>query len=441
MKTRPVFGLLISMGVPMMISMLVNSLYNIVDSIYIASLGTEALTALSLIFPMQNLVIAAGVGLGVGANAVIAKNLGAKDQKMADTAAVNGLEIALIIAFIYMLIGIFGVKPFVSLFTDNPQITSYAVNYGTIVMTFSFGNILQVYMEKVYQSVGRMKITMCFLLAAAGINAILDPILIFGLLGAPALGTAGAAIATVFAQIVVFTFYPIASHFHPIPVHFKRENMAFNGKLCGQILKVALPSGLTVGLPSFLTSVLNSILITYSEVYVAVLGIYFKIQTFFYLPASGLIQGMRPIVSYNYGAGEYSRVRKTIRYAMMIIAVIMGVGTVIMELWPNVILNMFQAAPDLMDAGSRAFRIIAIGFVPSSIGLTACGAFEALGKGWHSLAVSTSRQFIVCVIFSYLMVGVMGPDAVWLSFPIAETVAALVALMLLKRVYRREKIV
>ncbi len=440
MRTKPVFRLLLSMGVPMMISMFANSLYNIVDSIYIASLGTEALTALSLIYPMQNLIIAAGVGIGVGANAAIAKNLGAKDQEAPDRSAMNGFELALIAAFVCLLIGIFGVRPFIALFTADPVVTKYAVDYGAIVMIFSFGNILQVYMEKVYQSVGRMMITMCFLLTAAGLNAILDPILIFGLFGAPALGTAGAAIATVSAQIIVFTFYPIASHFRPIPVKFKRSDIGLDRKQCRQILKVALPSGLTVGLPSLLTSVLNGILIGFSNVYVAVLGIYFKIQTFFYLPASGLVQGMRPIVSYNYGAKEYERVRKTVRYAMLLIAGILAVGTLIVEFAPGAILSLFQADPDLLGAGSDAFRRIGLGFIPSAVGYVCCGAFEALGKGWDSLVVSGTRQFAAIVFFSWILAPYLGVNGIWFSFPLAEICTAVLAFWMLRRVFLKDGI-
>lgn len=438
MAREPVFRLLLKMGLPMMVSMLINSLFNIVDSIYIASLGTDALTAISLIFPMQNLIVAAGVGVGVGTNAMIAQNLGAKDQKRANLAAGNGLLYTIVLCAVFLLTGLFGIGAYVRAFTKNERVFTYAFRYGTIVMSLASGNILAIYMEKVFQAAGRMMETMTCLIIGAVLNIILDPVLIFGWWGFPRLGITGAAVATVFSQFVCFFSYFFFKKRKPLPVRFGIRYLKPEGRMGKEILGIALPAGMTCALPSVTCSLLNGMLVAYSEVYVAVLGIYYKIQTFFYLPASGLVQGMRPVVSFNYGAREYGRVKKTVRYALYLIAGIMAAGTVLMELVPGFVLMLFQADEALSSAGIPALRIIAVGFVPSALGLICCGCCEALGKGMDSLVVSFSRQFLFIVLFSLVFRGWWGVSGIWASYPAGETVSALISFLILRRIFRKD---
>lgn len=437
MKTEPVFRLLLKMGLPMMFSMLVNSLFNIVDSMYIASLGTDALTAISLIYPMQNLIIALAVGLGVGINAALAKKLGEWDPDGANLATGNGLTMDLVLCLFFLLLGLFGVKPYVSFFTDNQAVYDYAVTYGMIVMSLACGNTLAIYMEKVFQAVGRMVETMTCLIIGAVLNIILDPILIFGWLGAPRMDIAGAAVATVFSQFVTFFAYFVFMRKKALPVQFRRKDLRLNKETAERILTVGAPASLTNLLPSVTSSVLNKMLVSYSEVYVAILGIYYKIQTFFYLPSSGLIQGMRPILAYNDGAGEIGRVRQTIRYAMFIILAIMTAGLAIMLFLPDQVMWLFQAESDLLEAGRTALRIISLGFIPSVIGVVACGAFEGLGRGGESLIVSSTRLLIFILIFAAILIRPFGPVGVWMAWPCSEVLSAVIAWILLSRFLKR----
>lgn len=437
MRTKPVFPLLLSMSVPMMLSMLIQSLYNIIDSIYVARLGTGALTAVSLAYPLQNTIVSAAVGVGVGISSAISIHLGSGSQEKADRAATIGMFLTLIHCVLFILAGIFITEPFLKLFTDDPAILKDACDYTRIVLCFSFGALLQISFEKIFQSVGAMKITMFLLTAGCIINIVLDPILIFGLLGFPALGVAGAAIATVIGQIGAFLLYIIVYRKNGLAVHISPRHLVFDRSIISQIYSVGIPSTIMMLLPSVLISILNRILAAFSDVYVAVLGIYFKLQTFIYMPANGIVQGMRPIIGYNYGAGEHVRVKKTIRCSLLCAAILMLLGTVLAILIPEQILSLFNAAPELMTAGVSALRIISLGFLVSSIGLIYAGTFEALGNGRNSLIISLLRQFLITVPLSIVLSRSLGPTGVWISFPVGEAVASLVALLLLKRYERK----
>lgn len=432
MKTKPVFSLLVSMSVPMMLSMLIQSLYNIVDSIYVSRLGTDALTAVSLAYPLQNAIVSVAVGTGVGISSAISIHLGAGDQEKADRAATLGIALTVFHCILFVIAGIFITRPFLSLFTDNPAVLEDACDYTYIVLCLSFGALLQIALEKIFQSIGQMKITMYLLIVGCVINIILDPILIFGLLGFPAMGTAGAAIATVIGQISAFLLYIAVYVRKSYAVHIRLRHLKPDIRLIGQIYSVGIPSSIMMLLPSMLISVLNRILASFSEVYVAVLGVYFKLQTFIYMPANGIVQGMRPIIGYNYGAGEIQRVRKTIRYSLLCAAAIMLLGTLLALLIPRQILSLFDADPELMDAGITALRIISLGFLVSSLGVICSGTFEALGNGRNSLIISLLRQFVITIPLSFLLSHFFGPAGVWVSFPAGEICASVAAVFLLK---------
>ena len=420
------------MSVPMMLSMLFQSLYNIVDSIYVSRLGTDALTAVSLAYPLQNAIVSVAVGTGVGISSAISIHLGAGDQEKADRAATLGIALTVFHCILFVIAGIFITRPFLSLFTDNPAVLEDACDYTYIVLCLSFGALLQIALEKIFQSIGQMKITMYLLIVGCVINIILDPILIFGLLGFPAMGTAGAAIATVIGQISAFLLYIAVYVRKSYAVHIRLRHLKPDIRLIGQIYSVGIPSSIMMLLPSMLISVLNRILASFSEVYVAVLGVYFKLQTFIYMPANGIVQGMRPIIGYNYGAGEIQRVRKTIRYSLLCAAAIMLLGTLLALLIPGQILSLFDADPELMDAGITALRIISLGFLVSSLGVICSGTFEALGNGRNSLIISLLRQFVITIPLSFLLTHFFGPGGVWVSFPAGEICASVAAVFLLK---------
>ncbi|MBS5064122.1 MAG: MATE family efflux transporter [Hungatella hathewayi] len=436
MKTRPVFGLLMSMSVPMIISMLIQSLYNIVDSIYVSRLGTQALTAVSLAFPLQNISTSVAIGMGVGITSAISIHLGAGSAEKANRSATIGVALAAVHCLIFVVFGLLATRPFLMLFTRDEQTLTWACQYTYIVVCVSFGCQLQLAMEKIFQAVGSMKVTMVLLAAGCIINIILDPILIFGLLGFPALGIIGAAVATVIGQIAAFLLYIVVYHRKrkTFPVKIHPQYLHFDKAIIRQIYSVGIPSTIMLVLPSVLVSILNSLLARFSDVYVAVLGVYFKLQTFIYMPASGIVQGMRPIIGYNYGAGEYDRVKKVIRYSLLSAAVIMAVGTVAALGFPAQIFAMFDAEEALLDAGISALRIISLGFVISTVGVICSGTFEALGRGKDSLIVSLLRQFVITIPLSFLLSGLMGADGVWLAFPISELCASVVAWILFRRV-------
>lgn len=436
MKTRPVFGLLMSMSVPMMISMLIQSLYNIVDSIYVSRLGTQALTAVSLAFPLQNISSSVAIGIGVGISSAISIHLGSGNTEKANRAATIGTALAAIHCLVFVVFGLLTARPYLMLFTKDPQTLTWACQYTYIVVCVSFGCHLQLAMEKIFQAVGSMKVTMVLLAAGCIINIILDPVLIFGLFGFPAMGITGAAIATVTGQIAAFLLYIVVyvRRRKTFPVKIYPEFLQFDSSVIRQIYSVGIPSTIMLVLPSVLVSILNSLLAKFSDVYVAVLGVYFKLQTFIYMPANGIVQGMRPIIGFNYGAGEFVRVKKVIRYSLLSAAVIMTVGTVAALGFPGQIFAMFDAEEALLDAGVSALKIISLGFIVSTIGIIYSGTFEALGRGRDSLIVSLLRQFVITIPLSFLLSGIFGVNGIWMAFPISELIASIAAWFLFKKV-------
>lgn len=438
MGTRKVFPLLMSMAVPPMISMLIQSMYNIVDSFFVAKIGKDALTAVSLAYPMQNVVLAVAVGLGVGLNSSIARSLGAKDDHAICSAASHGVVLCGMHSVVLVLAGLFFSRAFIGMFTQDIAILEMGSAYCRIVICFSFGSLFHILIEKMFQSVGNMLVPMCLQALGAVINIILDPILIFGKLGLPAMGVRGAAIATVIGQMTACLF-AVAIFRRNKLIRVSLKKFRFNPGMVKRLYAVGVPSAVMMALPSVLVSVLNGILVSISQSAVAVFGLYYKLQTFVYMPANGLVQGMRPIIGYNYGAKKYHRLKATMLWSVAVTGVIMLVGTVLSFTMPEQILSVFEADAEMLSIGVGALQIISCGFVVSTVGLILSGAFEALGKGGRSLAVSLLRQLFIIPPLSLLLSKGMGLNGVWLSFPIAELIAAVVAVILLVNLHLFQK--
>jgi len=437
MGTRPVLPLLLSMSVPPMISMLIQSMYNVVDSIFVARLSQNALTAVSLAFPLQNLVLSVAVGLGVGLNACIARSLGAGDPQKANDAAAHGLVFTTIHALLFVLVGIFGTRPFLQMFTTDPEVLEMGCQYSYIVICLSFGSLYHIFIEKIFQATGNMVVPMILQGVGAIINIVLDPILIFGMFGLPALGVPGAAIATVAGQMTACALAVILFVKSSCPVRIRMKGFRLNGALTAQLYGVGIPSGLIMALPSLLVGMLNAILASFSQTAVAVFGAYFKLQTFVYMPASGLVQGMRPIMSFNYGAGRRDRMHQILRCSLLVTGGIMLAGWLLFSLLPGPIMALFGADAEMSAMGASALRIISLGFLVSTIGYVLAGAFEALGKGVQSLTVSMIRQLIVIPPLAWVLSKTFDLAGVWISFPIAEVLAAVVAVVLYRYTMKR----
>ena len=433
MKERPILPLLASMALPMVLSMLVNSLYNIVDSFFVAQISEAAMTALSLVYPVQNFINAVAIGFGVGINAVISIALGAGDRRRADAAATHGMVLSALHGLILTLASIAVMPLFLARFTTDPAVIQMGLAYSKTAFSFSVIIMLGLSFEKIFQAVGRMKVTMAALLTGCVSNILLDPVLIFGLGPFPELGISGAALATGIGQALTLLVYLAAYRLIPIPVRLRRDCLRPDATLDRKLYGVGVPAILNLALPSLLISVLNGLLSVYSQSYVVILGIYYKLQTFLYLPASGIVQGMRPLIGYNYGAGERGRVRQLYNATLCASGIIMAFGTVVCLLWAEPLMGLFTSQPDTIQAGGTALRIICAGFVISSVSVTSSGALEGLGKGAQSLVISLCRYVVVILPAAFLLCRTIGPNGVWHAFWITEAVTAAAAFW----VYRR----
>ena len=433
MKEKPVFGLVLSMSLPMVLSMLVNSLYNIVDSYFVAKISEEAMTALSLVYPVQNLINAVTIGFGVGINAVIAFYLGAQEQENADRAATLGAFWNAVHGIVLMLVSIMIMPAFLRLFSSDEVIIDYALRYSRIAFSFSVVIAFSLTFEKLFQAVGRMTVSMLSMLAGCITNIILDPILIFGIGPAPELGIEGAALATGIGQLVTLAFYVIVYFCRPLPVKIRRESLTFQNEISRRLYMIGIPATLNLALPSLLISALNGILASFSEAYVLVLGVYYKLQTFLYLTANGIVQGIRPLIGYNYGAGEKQRVKKIFQTALLMSAAIMAVGTLISILGADRLFALFTTNAETIRIGEKALRIICMGFLVSSVSVTAGGALEGLGKGMPSLVISLMRYLILMIPAAFLISRFAGAGGVWHAFWVTEWLTALAAFAIYKR--------
>ena len=434
MKEKPVFPLLLSMALPMVISMLVNSLYNIVDSFFVAQISENAMTALSLVFPVQNFANAIAIGFGIGISSQIAIGLGSGNRAVAGKAATLGLALSVLHGILLTVGCIFVMPGFLSLFTSDADVSDLGIRYSTIVFLFAIVNTVNLAYEKIFQGVGRMKVTMIGLLVGCVSNIILDPLLIFGVGPFPAMGIEGAAIATGLGQVFNLVFYLIVYKIQPIQVKLSRKYLQPDKVLIARLYSVGIPGALNLALPSVLVSALNGLLAAYSQSYVVILGIYYKLQTFLYLPASGLVQGMRPVIGYNYGAGEQKRVKKIYFVTLGMSGVIMLIGTIICLAVPGQLIGMFTTNPETITAGKTALRIICAGFLVSSVSVTACGALEGLGRGTASLVVSLCRYLIIILPAAFILSHFFGAAGVWNAFWIAEALTAGVSFLISRKI-------
>lgn len=434
MGTAPVNKLVISMSLPMMLAMLVQALYNIVDSIFVSRISENALTAVSLAFPVQSLMIAVAVGTAVGINALLSKTLGEKDFEKADKVAVNGIFLGFLSFLVFAVSGFCVAEVFLKSQTEVEEIVHLGVQYLDICCCGSIGVFMQIIMERLLQSTGKTIYTLLSQGTGAVINIILDPILIFGLLGCPELGVSGAAVATVAGQIVstVLAVYFNVKKNKELNLSLKKFRPDF--KIIGAIYKVGVPSIIMQAIGSFMIYGMNRILSKFGETAMAVFGIYFKLQSFVFMPVFGLNNGIVPIIAYNYGAGKKERVRKTIKSSVIYATLIMIAGIVLMQGFPNQILHMFDASERMLRIGVPALRIISVSFIFAGFGIVVGSAFQALGNGVYSMITSIVRQIVVLLPAAYLLSlsGIL--ENVWWSFPIAEIFSMILTAVFLYRI-------
>ena len=437
MGTMPVGKLIFNMSLPMMVSMLVQALYNIVDSIFVAKLSENALTAVSLAFPLQTLLIAVGAGTGVGMNALLSKSLGEKNFKKANDTAANAAVLYILSYILFLILGFSVVKPFYLIQIGNAyvEIMEMGIEYLSTVMIFSFGLFTQFFFERLLTSTGRTIFSMTSQLTGAVTNIILDPILIFGLFGAPKMGVTGAAIATVIGQCVAGIVAAACNHKYNHDVKLSFKGFKPDLKIIGTIYAVGVPSIIMQSIGSIMTYCMNRILIEFSSTATAVFGVYFKLQSFFFMPVFGLNNGITPIIAYNYGAKQRKRMIHTIKLSMAVAFCLTFVGFIAFEAIPQVLLGMFNSSQQLLEIGIPALRIIGIHFLIAWFCIVAGTVFQALGKAVFSMIVSIMRQLFVLVPAAYILAKVGGLHAVWWSFPIAEIISLAVSLTFLIRIY------
>lgn len=437
MKEKPVGPLLASMALPMVFSMLVNSLYNIVDSFFVAQISEQAMAALSLVYPVQNMINAVAIGFGIGINARVSYHLGAGDKKMADTAATHGFLLSVIHGILMTVISIAVMPAFLRMYTQDETVIRMGLEYSTIVFLFSTVITISLFFEKLFQAVGRMKVSMIALLVGCISNIILDPFLIWGIGFFPKMGIQGAALATGIGQVLTIVVYMAFYILKPIPVRVTPKALKASKETDLSPYAIGVPAILNLALPSFLISFLNSVLAAYSDSYVVILGIYYKLQTFLYLPANGIIQGMRPLIGYNFGAREMKRVKKIFRLTLESSCVIMLLGTIICLLASTQLMNLFTNTPETITAGSKALRIISAGFLVSAVSVTTSGAMEGLGKGTQSLVISLFRYVIVIMPVAWLLSRFLGPTGVWNAFWITEVFTAIVSVTVYRKTLKK----
>ncbi len=437
MGVMPINKLLLSMSLPMMISMLVQALYNVVDSIFVSRLCEDALTAVSLAFPVQNIMIAVCTGTGVGINAFVSRALGSKEGEKANHTANNGILLALFsyIAFA-VVIGLLG-RVFFTMQTDDPQIIKYGTDYIRIIGILSFGMVFQITLERLLQATGKTIYSMISQTAGAVINIILDPILIFGLLGLPRMEVAGAALATVIGQIAAAVIALVLNLKYNPELTIDLKKYRFSGKIVSEIYSVGLPSILMASIGSVMNFFMNKILISFTSTAVAVFGVYFKLQSFVFMPVFGLNGGIVPIIAYNYGARRPDRIIKTAKLGLMYAGGIMLAGTLIFLILPKPLLLLFDASPAMLEIGIPALRTISLCFIFAAAGITMTSVFQAMGYGTFSLAMSVFRQLIILLPSAYLL-SKIGLSAIWWAFFIAELCCFAFGAVLFLRVYRNK---
>ncbi len=439
MGTMPVRKLLMSMAWPAILSMTINAMYNVVDSIFVSRIGEDALTAVSLVNPIQMMIIAISVGSGVGINSLIARRLGAKNQEAADKAASTSIRIGLFNYLIFFVIGVFFAKPFISGYAEEGTfIFESACQYLQIVCIGSLFLNIQVVLEKVLQSTGNMVAPMKCSLTGAIVNVILDPILIFGLFGMPQMGVAGAALATIIGQmcgmIMGVSIVLRGEHL----VNIKIRGFKMDWKIVADIYKVGLPSIVMQSIASVMIIFYNMILVVYSTTAVAVLGVYFRIQSFVFMPVFGLNQGAMPILGYNYGAKNKDRLMKTYKEAFKVALIVMAAGTLLFQAIPAQLLLIFDASEEMLRIGVPALRLISLCFIPAAFGIITGTLFQGTGHGVLSLYASVIRQLVGILPLAYLLIKIGGVTLSWLAFPLAEILGLIYSAIMLRWLYKKE---
>ena len=437
MGVMPVGRLIVTMSLPIMISMLVQALYNVVDSMFVARIDEYALTALSMAFPIQNLMIAVSVGLGVGVNAVLSRALGAKEMKSVNHAAIGGMLLMVISSLAFMLGGVTIVRPFFEAQTDIAPIIEYGVTYTRIVMLGCFGLFMQILFERLLQSTGRTVLTMISQGLGAIVNIVLDPILIFGLFGLPKMGVAGAALATIIGQWAGMALGLFMNVRMNPEVSMDLRGAKPHGPTIRRILAIGVPSVIMQSIGSVMTFCMNQILIAFSSTAVAVFGVYFKLQSFIFMPIFGMNNGTVPIIAYNYGARRADRMMKTIKIGIAAVVVIMLLGTALFQILPRELLMIFDASEELLRLGVPALRTISLHFPIAAICIGMGSVFQALGFSLYSMINSIVRQLVVLIPCAYVLGSVTGSvDAVWWAFIVAEVASLVLTVIFFTRIYK-----
>ncbi len=437
MGVMPINRLLLSMSGPMMISMLIQALYNVVDSMFVSYISESALTAVSLAYPMQNLMVAVATGTGVGINALLSRNLGEKNFPIVNRTAGNAIFLGLISYVVFALVGLFGSRIYFTVQVSDPEIIQMGQDYLSVILILSIGCFGQVLLSRLLQSTGKTFYSMVIQMVGAVLNIILDPIMIFGLLGFPAMGVAGAALATVISQ-VVGTLMGLYYNLRKNPeIHFSLNQLRPSAPIIARIYSVGVPSILLQTVSSLLIFGLNQILVAFSETATAVYGVYFKLQGFAFLPIIGMNNGMVPIIAYNYGAKKPERILQTIKLAITYALIIMVVAVAVFQIFPTQLLGFFQASPEMLEIGVPALRILSLCFIIGGFTIVSSSVFQALGRGLLSMSISIFRQLVLVLPLAYFFSLTGKLEMVWWAFPVAEVLAGLLALYYLRRAYRR----
>lgn len=436
MGVMPVPRLLVTMSLPMIISMLVQALYNVVDSVFVAQINEEALTAVSLAFPVQNLMIAIAAGTGVGINALLSRNLGEKNFEGANAAAKNGIFLGMISYLVMAVVGLAGSHLFFTIQTKDPLIVRYGTQYMLIITIVSVGIFMQITFERLLQSTGKTIYNMITQGTGAIINIVLDPILIFGMFGLPRMEVAGAALATVIGQVVAVCMSLYFNCKKNTDLDLNMRGFRPDKTIISTIYKVGVPSIIMQSISSVMVFGMNKILLLFSSTAAAVFGVYFKLQSFIFMPIFGLNNGMIPIVAYNYGARDKKRIMSTVNLSVMIAVGIMLAGLAIFQIFPSQLLGFFGASENMLEIGIPALRIISLSFIFAGYCIIVISVFQALGNGVYSLMVSVARQLFVILPVAYLFAKVFGLSRIWWALPIAEIVAVVITTLLFKRIIR-----
>lgn len=442
MGHAPLFGLITSMAVPAMFSMIIQALYNIVDSIFVSMHSKDSLTAVSLAYPLQMLIIAVGVGTGVGVNSLVSRKLGEKNFEDANKAASHGLFLGFLNWVVFLILGLTITKPFINSFTDDANIAQMGIDYLSVIMIFSFGCFIEIVIEKTLQATGNMIFPMLFMITGAVTNIILDPIFIFdsfwGIKGL-GMGVKGAAVATVIGQILSMVFALIVLFVKKHDVHISIKNFRISPSIIKNIYAVGFPAIVMQSITSVMLVLVNAIFTKFSnsDVAISVLNIYFKLQSFIFMPCFGLTQGLLPIMGYNFGARNKQRLTTALRYGCYIAGVIMTLGTIIFMTIPDVLMGMFNADEEMLEMGCTALRIICLCFIPAAIGIVFSSFYQATGHGFRSMLVSMLRQLVILVPSAFLL-SFISLNSVWYAFPIAEAFALVFAVTLFVQLYKKE---